>query len=229
MQIRKIEIGSALVHVALLSISGRPGSADTAGLMRALLSRVLGGAETDWSIGHDGNGAPFSLLRGVRHPAFISLSRTQGLAAACVSIRPVGIDVEKIEPHAADEALAGTFFSEEERGCLRAMSCSPPPCGEGLGVGVQSNLPTPDDTPTPSPSPHGGGGLYAETFFRIWTMKEAYIKARGLGFGIDLQSFSVVERVELATLVAVPDESRESALLSEVLKSGHALGMSVLR
>lgn len=35
------------------------------------------------------------------------------------------------------------------------------------------------------------GGRRAETFFALWTLKEAYVKARGLGLSLSLQAFAV--------------------------------------
>ena len=52
-------------------------------------------------------------------------------------------------------------------------------------------------------------------FFRFWACKEAYIKARGEGMGIALNSFSVILKPQREPVLHAADESRWKLLSLE--------------
>lgn len=72
--------------------------------------------------------------------------------------RPVGVDIERIDPSVDTMSVARTLFS---RGECAALDAASPDRRRAL-------------------------------FFRIWARKEAFVKALGLGFGRDLESFDVL-------------------------------------
>jgi 4'-phosphopantetheinyl transferase len=47
-------------------------------------------------------------------------------------------------------------------------------------------------------------GYNAEDFFAIWSKKESYIKYRGEGLALGLETFSVLEKVEGYEILAIP-------------------------
>lgn len=64
-----------------------------------------------------------------------------------------------------------------------------------------------------------------EAFFRCWTRKEAYLKARGDGLTVDLASFDV-SLDELPALVLVPEEPGRFALYDLDTPPGHAAALA---
>jgi 4'-phosphopantetheinyl transferase len=86
----------------------------------------------------------------------LSHSERWGLLAVALG-RPVGVDIERVDPARVNDRIAERFFSPVEAAALR-------------------RIPARDRN---------------EAFFRCWTRKEAYIKARGEGLSIPLESFSV--------------------------------------
>lgn len=66
-----------------------------------------------------------------------------------------------------------------------------------------------------------------DAFFRLWTLKEAYVKARGLGLQLGLDSFvidaSMAGRVRLAS---APDDARWS-LFSRTVADRYCVGVAV--
>lgn len=191
-EISTLNFGSVTVEVGLLRFPARPTSLETASLLPDLLARRTGESRSLWSIAHDRQGTPFALRQGRRQALSVSISRTFGWAAACVSPLPVGIDIEHVAPHAADAALAAEFFAPEERAYL--AQC--PPANR------------------------------AASFFQIWTLKEAYLKALGSGFRTALPSFSVAGADTLPRLRPVAGGSRAYRLHSLVLQGDHALSIA---
>ena len=64
-----------------------------------------------------------------------------------------------------------------------------------------------------------------EAFFRCWTRKEAYLKARGDGLTVDLASFNV-SLDECSALLCVPDEPGRFALYDLDAPAGHAVALA---
>lgn len=64
-----------------------------------------------------------------------------------------------------------------------------------------------------------------EAFFRCWTRKEAYLKARGDGLTVDLASFDV-SLDECPVLLRVPDEPGRFALYDLDAPPGHAVALA---
>jgi 4'-phosphopantetheinyl transferase len=64
-----------------------------------------------------------------------------------------------------------------------------------------------------------------EAFFRCWTRKEAYLKARGDGLTVDLASFDV-SLDECPVLLRVPDEPGRFALYDLDGPPGHAVALA---
>lgn len=187
--------GASAVRIALARTEGgRATPAQSALLMRRLLADSLGGTEADWQVGHDPLGAPLPLRNGKRFPAFISISRTDGLAAAGLCrTAPLGIDIEVMRPHASDVALAETLFSPGERAVLEEAAA----------------------------------GDRGSVFFRIWTLKEAYLKARGRGFRIDPAAFAVAQPGQLPRPVLRDERHSGWALAALSVDADVSLGLAV--
>lgn len=81
-------------------------------LCRSLWAELAGRPEADFRIEEDENGRPFA----PEAPGHLSLSHSGSCAAAAVSFRPVGIDLQAIRP-ISDRVLA-RLCSAEERGWL---------------------------------------------------------------------------------------------------------------
>lgn len=191
MEIRSLAFGSVTVDVALRAFPGRPTSLETAALLPDLLAARAGESPDNWSVSHDPYGAPIAFRKGRRQPLSVSLSRTFGQAAACVSPMPVGIDIEYVEPHAADVGLAAEFFSAAEQAYL--AQCAPAEWPTG--------------------------------FFRIWTLKEACLKALGCGFRVAMPSFSVAGPDGMLRLLRTGRNITAYRLESLVLPGDHVLSI----
>ena len=124
------------------------------GTLRETLSRYLDLDPADVCFAYNRRGKPYIADSEVR----FNVSHSGNWAMIAVSNEAeVGIDLERIEPHVAQERTPERFFSPSEIARLRAL---------------------PDSQQT-------------QAFFRCWTRKEAYIKARGLGMAVPLDSFAV--------------------------------------
>lgn len=127
------------------------------GILRSLLGRYLDVAPADVCLEPNPYGKP-ELARGHGMELRFNLSSSGDLALfAFARGREVGVDLERIRPELADEAIPERFFAASEVAALRALP--------------------PDRQPA--------------AFFDCWVRKEAYIKARGLGLSLALESFAV--------------------------------------
>ncbi len=144
------------------------------GILRDVLARYLGCTPAALQFRYGRRGKPEVDSGGL--DLRFNLSHSGGVAVVAVARgREVGIDVERIRPEAATDAIARRFFSPRE---VEALAALPP----------KERL---------------------EAFFRCWTRKEAYIKARGEGLRIPLSSFDVSVGREAALLAVrgAPEES----------------------
>jgi 4'-phosphopantetheinyl transferase len=86
--------------------------------LRMILARYAG--TTDLNLTRSSHGKP--ALAGHLSWLRFNLAHTEDLALiACARDREVGVDVEYIRPHAADEAIASQQFSSNEQTQLRAL------------------------------------------------------------------------------------------------------------
>jgi 4'-phosphopantetheinyl transferase len=127
------------------------------GALRAVLGRYLDLAADGirFSIGPQGKPS-------LAHPndgdLQFNLSHAERWALLAVtSGRPVGVDIERVDPVRVNDRIAERFFSPMEAAALRTVPAA----------------------------------VRDEAFFRCWTRKEAYVKARGEGLAISLERFSV--------------------------------------
>jgi 4'-phosphopantetheinyl transferase len=126
-------------------------------LTRATLSEFFPRAPQDWTFAKGDHGKPRVDAGDESTRLSFNLSHTRGHVALAVAIdRDVGVDVERIAPDRADEAVARHLFAPAEFEAFRG-------------------------------APEGERG---ECFFDFWTLKEAYIKAVGLGVALPLRDFA---------------------------------------
>lgn len=129
-------------------------------LLRGLLGSALGCPPSDVPLEETPEGA-LRLPGGV--PVF-NLSHTEGRVALAIAPHgELGVDVEWTARPGRTVELAERYFAVAEREALLALP----------------------EVAHPQGAPHQRG-----RFFELWTLKEAYIKARGLGLRIPLHSFA---------------------------------------
>ena len=148
-------------------------------LLRVVLARYLDVPPAAVEIGAGANGKPrlgaAHVGSGIRFSQSVSGELT---LVAVAEGREVGVDVERIDAHRADEEVARRFFSPAEVTVLRS-----------------------------SPSE-----IRTERFFACWTMKEAFVKAVGLGLSLPLDAFDVdPTREEASALLATRWDAAEAA------------------
>jgi 4'-phosphopantetheinyl transferase len=92
------------------------------GILRDLLAHYSGRTPGDIEFVYGPQGKPALSHRGTANPIRFNLSHSHGLAVLAVTReREVGVDVEKIQPERAGEAIAKRYFSVEEVEELRAL------------------------------------------------------------------------------------------------------------
>ncbi|MFC5504565.1 4'-phosphopantetheinyl transferase family protein [Bosea massiliensis] len=160
----------------LVSTPARPAtlperSALRRGMAARILARQLGLPPEAVAIGHDERGRP--LVAQPRGSGLhLSLATRGGLVAVALAHRPIGVDVEAVDAHAAPPAA---LLHPEEQGWLLAQSQ--------------------DER--------------AHAFARLWSAKEAYVKALGTGFLRPPESFAVTLSPE--GVIAVRDGGQAAA------------------
>ncbi len=126
-------------------------------LVRATLSACFARAPQDWTFVTNAWGKPRVAASDASARLSFNLSHTRGCVAVAVALdREVGVDVERMAPDRADEAVARQLFAPAEFAAYH-------------------------DEPE---------AQRAEAFFDFWTLKEAYIKAVGLGVALPLKDFA---------------------------------------
>jgi 4'-phosphopantetheinyl transferase len=126
-------------------------------LTRATLSEFFPRPPQDWRFAVAAHGKPRIDADDASARLSFNLSHTRGHVALAVAIdREVGVDVERIAPDRADEAVARHLFAPAEFEAFRT-------------------------------APEAERG---DCFFDFWTLKEAYIKAVGLGVALPLKDFA---------------------------------------
>ncbi len=181
------EIAATLPAAWLIATGARPANLpERAALRRAtalqLLSRQLGLAADAILIAHEPQGRPV-----IREPAglqlHISLATRDGVVALALANRPVGIDIERVEPLDPPPLAA---LHANERAALLAL----PEADRALA------------------------------FARIWTAKEAYVKALGTGFLRPPESFCVAMISPERFAVSDPQRAGPATGLSTSIENG---------
>lgn len=150
------------------------------GTARTILSRQLRVPAAEIGIAHDANGRP--LLEAPGHAGLhISLATRGGFVAIALAQRPVGIDVERVDPALA---LPLGALHPRERTALLALPAA----------------------------------TRALDFARLWSAKEAYVKALGLGFVRAPESFCVILGEDESLAVDDPDCPGVTSGLGRIIK-----------
>lgn len=91
------------------------------GQLRAMLARYLGGAPAEVAFSYTTYGKPLLAGPGAAALHFnVAHSADRALIAICRS-RPVGVDIEHIQPTIAAAGLAAAFFAPEEQAALQGL------------------------------------------------------------------------------------------------------------
>jgi 4'-phosphopantetheinyl transferase len=160
-------------------------------LLRAMLTRALGGRPESWRFVASAQGKPsLDPAMGVE----FNLSHTQG-AVACALTRgtPIGVDIEGANRDFDLMALARSYFARTEAALLEAVA-------EDQRVA---------------------------TFLRLWTLKEAYVKARGDGLSLPFDRFAFsLDPIAIDIPGAAPAEPAMWRFASLLLSCGHRLSVA---
>lgn len=131
-------------------------------LARRCVSELSGADETKVMIVKDDLGKP--LVKDI--PLYVSISHSGEYAAAVASPSPVGIDIEKIRP--VRLGMAAMICTEDER----------------EDIFGSLNIPSDEDIEETERE------ALSLKLLRLWTLKEAYLKAIGTGLAGGLRSVS---------------------------------------
>lgn len=120
----------------------------------------------------------------------------RALAAGALSLAPDSIEIEHPPdrpPRLAKPPGAGLHLSSAARGRLAALAVAPGPVGVDVEVldlvpAIPWNVLHPVEVKTLEAL---AGRPRALAFTRLWSLKEAYLKALGVGFGREPASFAV--------------------------------------
>ncbi len=134
---------------AMTSMDARDTFIRSRSLLRAVLARETGIAAHRLRFRYGPFGKPRLVEPSNLH---FNLTHSRGMALVAVHSRPLGIDIEFVDPAVAHRDLADFLFTEAEREQIRGASCH---------------------------------DHERRRFFRIWTRKEAVLKAIGTGFSSD--------------------------------------------
>jgi 4'-phosphopantetheinyl transferase len=160
-------------------------------LLRAMLTRALGGRPESWRFVAAAQGKPsLDPARGIE----LNLSHAQG-AVACALMRgtPIGVDIEGASRDFDLMALARSYFARAEVALLEAVA-------EEQRVA---------------------------TFLALWTLKEAYVKARGDGLSLPFDRFAFsLDPIAIDIPDAGPAEPAMWRFASLLLSCGHRLSVA---
>jgi 4'-phosphopantetheinyl transferase len=84
----------------------------TRGMLRVILGKMLGRNPAQVAIGYSGVGKPILLDRS--DALHFNVSHSHELALIALSLREVGVDLERLRPIENEEALVARFFSAHE-------------------------------------------------------------------------------------------------------------------
>ena len=152
---------------------GRARSAVGALLARRMAAARLGGDPAAVRFGSAPHGRPYVLgAPGLWH----SVAHSGRWVVCAVADGPVGVDVELLRP--VDVLRLARRFSPAERAALTALA---PPAAPAVRARAGAAPDEPD---------RRAEEVLRRAFFAIWTAKESYVKALGLGLRVPLASFT---------------------------------------
>lgn len=130
------------------------------GMARAMLAEVTGVAPADWRFTEGAHGRPE--IASPDTPYHFNLAHSHGAVACIVGRdREIGVDIEFLDRPQASQDVAARVCSPDELADINA-----------LGVAGTPRAATDEER--------------QERFLVYWTLKEAYLKARGLGISVHL-------------------------------------------
>jgi phosphopantetheinyl transferase len=84
-----------------------------------IASRCLGGSPSQYQVGHHASGMPYLLSSGIKNPEVLSLSHADGLGGVVIGNRPVGIDLEFVDPE--NSQLRHYLCHQKESALIRRL------------------------------------------------------------------------------------------------------------
>lgn len=168
-------------------------------LLRRTLSRCAPVEPAAWRFVRQPHGRPVVAGPAAGRHLSFSLSHTEGLAACLVTLHPCA----GVDVEAVGSAHLATAV-------------------DGLAATVLTDAERAELAAAPSAE-------RPERFYRHWTLKEAYAKARGLGLQLDLQtvSFGLGSAGHIAARLPAGDDSDAWTFLQRSVVPGHVLAAAV--